>query len=99
MHIQIIVRMGNNNLQTSPVESVDELVSIRDTGSESDSILWMWSPDQTSETVKVSEPLATLSFAMEIPKQKDFPIQFLIGIGRIFGSSICKSQNYYQNYT
>lgn len=39
MHIQIIVRMGNNNLQTSPVESVDELVSIRDTGSESDSIL------------------------------------------------------------
>lgn len=74
---------------TSLVDIVDELVSIRDTGSESDSILWMWSPDHTSETLNVDDPLVTLSVVMESPKQNDFPTTFLMGIGRISGSSIC----------
>ena len=73
---------------TSPPDRVEELVSINETGSETDSILWIYSPDQTSETLKVSDPFK-LSVLIARPKQKDFPTKSRIGWGRISGSSIC----------
>lgn len=46
----------------------------------------MISPDQTSETLKISDP----SEEVVIPKQNDFPTKSIIGAGKISGSSICQ---------
>lgn len=55
---------------------------------ECDSVLRSLSPDQIAATINISEPLVTLSFFKETPKQKDWPANSLIGCGKTSGSSI-----------
>lgn len=67
---------------------VDEDVPMSVVAIELVSILRTLSPEQTSNTMKVSDPFVVLSAHTETPKQKDFPIRPRIGSGSISGSSI-----------
>lgn len=67
---------------------VDEDVPTSVTASELVSILRTLSPEQTSKTMKVPDPLVIFSEPKDSPKQKDFPTKLRIGSGSISGSSI-----------
>ena len=79
-----------DNKLKSPEDRVEDDVPVIDIGSDWDSTLRMWSPDQTSRTLNVPAPSLALSKFTEMPKKKDFPSKALIGSGRSSGSSICK---------
>lgn len=67
---------------------VDEDVPMSVIASELVSMECMLSPEQTSKTMKVSDPLVIFSAPIDSPKQNDFPTKLLIGSGSISGSSI-----------
>jgi len=77
-----------DNKLKSPEDRVEDDVPVIEVGSDWDSTLRMWSPDQTSRTLNVPAPSLALSEFTEMPKQKDFPSKALIGSGGALDQSV-----------